>query len=359
MSPAPSSEGEDVSETDSSSNGIQAMSVSTSSDRNLSVDGDHDSEGTGAEGAAADFDLPGGAAALSHSLLARKHMIEPDPDSIASDYSELAGPIKEHLANVQIIQREDLQSGNTMFANQFTVQQKITRGVDETEEEFTKRLRKINYLSLAQEFAELKKIDSTALPFDLHKSQRLDDVSPTSDLSSETDSDKYNADSTLTTPMETQREFGEDVDKKMQEMSIGCETPPVLPPGEKVENKTAEMEALNRIRIEKEGQLKSSKGEVDPSEDMTNSPNVFPSKTTHTLSRSMSEGTSTPSSGLEKGSQDSAIPESGKNKSESADDLHDFDVYNIETTLPQMDWAMLEHQLLMAAEEEKEKKKVG
>ena len=37
----------------------------------------------------------------------------------------------------------------------------------------------------------------------------------------------------------------------------------------------------------------------------------------------------------------------------------DFDVYNIETTLPQMDWALLEQQLKKAAEEEELQKKVG
>ena len=38
---------------------------------------------------------------------------------------------------------------------------------EESEESYAKRMKKINYLSLAQEFAELKKMDANALPFGL------------------------------------------------------------------------------------------------------------------------------------------------------------------------------------------------
>lgn len=401
MSPQALSEGEDISETDSS-NGAQAMSVSTSGDGSVkNLDGDHsDSDGGNVE-AAAYFDSAGVASAVS--LLARKHVIEPDPDSVASDYSEMAGPIKEHLANVQIIQREDLQTGNTMFANQFTVQQKISRGVDETEEEFTKRLRKINYLSLAQEFAELKKIDSTASPFDLRKGQELYDGSPVSDLSSETDSEKHSVDSALTTPMETQKDFvvpansnlimqsgdQSDLRRKLQEVDILAGTNPVAPSGEDAKNQQQDgVDGVNSSKLTKDG-IPHPPPPTVPTADGSLSVSASPARRTASparknqpasaaasvatadsaipssslaknapLCRSMSEGTKS-ANVLEKGSQDSTIPETGKNKSESADDLHDFDVYNIETTLPQMDWAMLEHQLQMAAEEEKEKKKVS
>jgi len=80
----------------------------------------------------------------------------------------MADPIREHLANVQIIRREDLDLGNA-FSNQFTVGQRIGREVDEDEAEYSRRVRKTNLLSLAQEFAALKRIKADALPFDLHE----------------------------------------------------------------------------------------------------------------------------------------------------------------------------------------------
>lgn len=40
--------------------------------------------------------------------------VDTDPESCMSDYSEMADAIKEHLANVQIIRQEDLDSGNTL-----------------------------------------------------------------------------------------------------------------------------------------------------------------------------------------------------------------------------------------------------
>lgn len=126
--------------------------------------------------------------------------VDTDPESVVSDYSEMADAIKEHLANVQIIRQEDLDSGNAL-PNEFLVQRKIPRLPEETEAEYAKRLRKLNFLSLAQEFAELKKVDSEALPFGAHKAHLQSPLSESS--MSETGSNP----SSLTTPMETSKEF--------------------------------------------------------------------------------------------------------------------------------------------------------
>ena len=48
---------------------------------------------------------------------------------------------------------------------------------EESEESYAKRMKKINYLSLAQEFAELKKMDANALPFGLTCASTLTGVS--------------------------------------------------------------------------------------------------------------------------------------------------------------------------------------
>jgi len=89
-------------------------------------------------------------------LHAARHLIEPDPNSFASDYSELGEPIREHLAGVQIIGREDLDLGNTVAASDDDPggtekhHHSLRRLDNETEEQFTRRVRKTNYLSLAQ-----------------------------------------------------------------------------------------------------------------------------------------------------------------------------------------------------------------
>ncbi|XP_074657986.1 uncharacterized protein LOC141910976 [Tubulanus polymorphus] len=93
-------------------------------------------------------------------------------ESILSDYSELADPLIDHFTehDVKIINMDDLATGNTMYPRDDDADANdIKRHDDESDEEFAKRVKKINYLSLAQEFAELKKIDANALPFDLHK----------------------------------------------------------------------------------------------------------------------------------------------------------------------------------------------
>ena len=95
-------------------------------------------------------------------LHAARHLIEPDPNSFASDYSELGESIREHLAGVQIIGRDDLDLGNTApcssDADDDTSREgsagpegrHLCRLDNETEEQFARRVRKTNYLSLAQ-----------------------------------------------------------------------------------------------------------------------------------------------------------------------------------------------------------------
>jgi len=48
-------------------------------------------------------------------LHSARQLIESDPGSFASDYSELGEPIREHLAGVQIIGRDDLDLANTVL----------------------------------------------------------------------------------------------------------------------------------------------------------------------------------------------------------------------------------------------------
>jgi len=105
--------------------------------------------------ASAAVEAPRGASPLH----AARHLIEPDANSFASDYSELGEPIREHLAGVQIIGREDLDLGNTIPSEDVDDGQEwlpdaekhqLLREDNETDEQFARRVRKTNYLSLAQ-----------------------------------------------------------------------------------------------------------------------------------------------------------------------------------------------------------------
>lgn len=96
------------------------------------------------------------------NLLSIQCGCESETESVLSDYSEMADPVKEHLANVQIL-------ADPLSSTSFIVQQKLIRGAEESEAAFLQRIRKMNFLSLAQEFADLKKQNASVLPFNLHE----------------------------------------------------------------------------------------------------------------------------------------------------------------------------------------------
>ena len=257
--------------------------------------------------------------AASYSLAARCG-IESEPESIVSDYSEMADPIKEHLANVQIIQKEDLDMGNT-FSEQCIAQSKMFRGSDEDEEEYSRRVRKTNFLSLAQEFAALKKVNADALPFDLHKDV-YQDVSPMSDTDSGSEIDsvekmtsldiKDNSDAPLSGKCSSAQNNESETGAAM------CESIPDIVPG--------------------------SIGQVGKLPDA--------SFVTSSVDGTSGKENSNPRSIAGLGSSPKIDQSSPKRMEES---LEEFDVYTIETALPQMDWHHLEEQLQRAAEEEQQK----
>jgi len=105
------------------------------------------------------------------------HRIDPDPSSVSSDYSELGEPIREHLAGVQIVGRcdlelasttaaaaaadvEDQQEGPTSTSHDGHHHHQLSRQDNETDEQFARRVRKTNYLSLAQVRLQSKPYDS-------------------------------------------------------------------------------------------------------------------------------------------------------------------------------------------------------
>lgn len=110
--------------------------------------------------------------------VALKTLQDVDCESLHSDYSELGGPLKELESEVDYVGREDLKNkdfsqlgASSLSGVQNDPSYAHERLAGETDDDYCKRQRKLNFLSLAQEFAELKKINADACPIDFHLSQ--------------------------------------------------------------------------------------------------------------------------------------------------------------------------------------------
>jgi len=103
-----------------------------------------------------------------------------DHESVVSDYSEMADPVKEHLANIHILQEAELRFGSVLglpAQQPYAIRPwlAVQRRPDEDETEFLQRQKKVNFLSLAQEFAAVKRTHPDALPFNLHRHKNVAD----------------------------------------------------------------------------------------------------------------------------------------------------------------------------------------
>ena len=373
--------------------------------------------GTGVGDVDAEDSTVGGAYCLP---LPRRYnvMIESENDSIASDYSEMADPIKEHLANVQIIQKEDLDMGNIGFA----VQPKICRECDEDEEDFVRRVRKTNYLSLAQEFAELKKVAPEVLPFGLHKDEYQrgggsggGGADAMSDSGSETDgvdrSESSVSGSVVATPMEGQKSFvnnGESVDasdgtgqvegargrtsiadyiakddnhvpaipdfcsdsrsnanRNLTAFPTTSSFPHTGAAGNHQKNETSVAESRVRERDRHCGSTLDVIPDVVPGDVVVQSHRtaVPPSsvKPSSDGGAVVVVGSAADSPAHRRSAESTPSKKAEHLKRRSIDDAaaaaaaEDFDIFTIESALPHMDWVHLEEQLQRSAEEEKKK----
>lgn len=231
------------------------------------------------------------------NILLNKLKSDTDTDSVSSDYSiEISAPLRD-FSDVHIYDKNELTEPS---ANSLSTSGKLERKVRETEEDYNRRVRKTNLLSIAQEFAELKKVNADALPFDLHKSQNSIEETSSSECSSLTNSRNP---SEINTPSEVRN-------NPFQDLSTV---------------KDSESKDLNSNSI-KEMLMNERKNKSSPK----NSPKR------------------TVANGKLKHSDDFDVEEGEDN----------FDVYNIESALPNMDWDTLEQQLQQAAEFEKRKKEV-
>ena len=136
-----------------------------------------------------------------------------DSASMLSDYSELSGPVGQIFrdSGLTIIGRADLEDGNTLPPQLPRVQ--LT---PEADEEAIRVQRKANLLSLAAEFAEVKRMDSDALPFDLHKFDYSDNELGDTD----SEDDRENLPQSLTSNDGEEKCFDNDNEEVWQLMPI-------------------------------------------------------------------------------------------------------------------------------------------
>ena len=82
-----------------------------------------------------------------------------------TEYSpKMSESIKQHLTNMQFLQQNDKKSTRIMDDNQLievdNETHNILRDAGESDDDYSRRIRKTNLLSLAQEFAALKQVQS-------------------------------------------------------------------------------------------------------------------------------------------------------------------------------------------------------
>ncbi|KAK7483179.1 hypothetical protein BaRGS_00025583, partial [Batillaria attramentaria] len=238
-----------------------------------------------------------------------------ESESVVSDYSELgAGPLKELEREIELVDREALQKDSFPLPDLPHCSGgavSLERQPGETEGDYSRRLRKLNFLSLAQEFAELKKVNADACPIDFHLNQGYAKTSSSSSLAkrnslSEADQSMDFADSCSDATMDVVSGASQDSAERGREATRG-------PKGART------------VVLRDSPARRSSSGRREGS-----------------AKRNSHHGTPTrePRPGL-----------AGRPVSQPVDG--DFEVYTMESSMPAMNWELLEQQLQLAAEEEK------
>ena len=297
-----------------------------------------------------------------------KHLIEPDPNSFSSDYSEMAEPIREHLANVQIICREDLAMGNTVGPGAGLplplahdgVASGLEREPEETDEAYIRRVRVTNYLSLAQEFAALKKVDSKALPFDLHRGGNVPESTGFSSSSDEEvagDSDTGEDSKVLNLK---QASSLSQVDASEREK---CARPSVRNAVTGSSSSSPSSKAcipdvvptLSRSKIPPGSIQESSMRECNSAPSSTSKvPPAIPVATA--IQQQSDVVKASPAVACDSPKVSSLDAPAVGNIGIEASGMEEFDVYTIETALPHVEWERLERQLNASAQEEKKRR---
>lgn len=246
---------------------------------------------------------------------------ETDSESVSSDYSEVVGPLRDLEENgIVIMEKCYLEKHSFSCLPKLDVENSLKKRSVESEEDFDRRQKKINFLSLAQEFAELKKLNAAALPFDLHN---LQITSPESESVS---------------VAEIQPKCIPQVESKME---LGRQN--------EFLNNNSEND-INRNIVKSDKQHDHIQKNIESGNILNNdfSHGNTKNNAVTNLSTDLDNNRSHVMESSDEGSNMSKSEGSG-----------DFDVYNIETAIPPMDWETLEKQLELAEEEEEKRQFVS
>ena len=245
-------------------------------------------------------------------------------------------------------------------------QTELERLSDESDHDFERRVKKHNFLKDAHRFVELKKIDSNILPFDLHKYSDFGDKNNSNiegiaeERNTFPNAETYGQEMAeiLTHSKETFSSVVIDDSCGMDNSAktfcdIGDKLTGEIDPGDKNNFRTKESKTKLHVgSVEKpdtsEEISESMKGETkmdkaDGSKDGEN-----------TLNLMVDSGIQ-----IETDCDTTCTNDSKTSRTGEDEDIEPFEVYNIETALPNINWETLEESLKKASEEEKQRQEVS
>lgn len=275
--------------------------------------------------------------------------VDVECESVVSDYSEVGGPLKDLEREVHYLDRDALTGCDLSVLDLTAGHWQVERREDETEEEFQRRLRKVNLLSLAQEFAELKKIDAQACPINFHR---------------------HNAGKAL------RRQSAGSSPYHSRGQSL--ERPRRIVPSKPHRDSLGEIHASDSSYCD--GAQLSMTSVGGKSAGLASKHNHFMDELPVNEARRRSSNSDLPANmrpdrqggsgsvnrvGYQRSRESSAsgraikVQTTTSQQEGSVEEDGDFDVYNIETTVPNLDWDALEKQLELAASDEQARLEVS
>ncbi|KAH9512808.1 hypothetical protein Btru_038231 [Bulinus truncatus] len=287
--------------------------------------------------------------------------VDVECESVVSDYSELGGPLKDIERDVNFIDKDLLRAEDASsflaLGSSFWDKEDLDKKEGESEEEFERRVRKVNLLSLAQEFAELKKLDSHACAINFHKNQSVRNLGRGA--------------SPLSSRGQSLERSGRRTASKSPLRSLGRRLSKEVPCDNSMNEVCAQRTNISSSDLPASTQGKSILNMVVPRADddlpvnearrrdsSANLPaNMRPERCAN--SPSLSRRAKTPNASRSRDGSGNRVGGATKQASQGSSDFDgDFDVFNIETALPQMNWEILEKQLQSAADDERQRLEV-
>ncbi|XP_059159587.1 uncharacterized protein LOC131943456 isoform X2 [Physella acuta] len=274
--------------------------------------------------------------------------VDVECESVVSDYSEVGGPLRDFERDVTYMDKDSLRAEDSSsflaLSSSFWEPEELERREGESEEDFERRVRKVNLLSLAQEFAELKKLDAQACAINFHRNQSTRSFGHGgSPLSSRGQSlERTNRRTASKSPL---RSLGRGSSKDTHRACpIMIETDDNKPKHQNTSNKTSR----DMVVPKSEDLPVNEARRRDSNSDLP--ANMRPDRCANSPGLAGHARKSNP--GSRDGSASRSAAARNQSSQGSSDVEGDFDVYNIETALPNVNWEILEKQLQAAAEEE-------